>query len=539
MTDIAFTAPHQGATDIAQRFLREGASAIDAMIAASAAISVLYPHMNSLGGDGFWLIHQPGYAPIAIDACGSSAGLADIDWYRKQGHEQIPARGGAAALCLGGTTDGWRVARELSASRGATSLPLNDLLAPAVELARTGIEVTESLQMASEKVQPQLAGAAGYQSIFCPEGRTLVAGEQLRNPGLADFLEILADQGTESLFRGELAKNLANWLESSGSPLRLSDFQQYRAQLVEPLSIAIAGVSGAGIGQNRGAQIFNLPAPTQGVASLLILAIYDYLVQNRMPGDEADHVHYLVEATKQAFLVRDREVTDPSRLSAIWPQLLSRNSISECAERVNMDAAMPWPKVAEPGDTVWMGALDSQGCMVSFIQSVYWEFGSGLVHPDYGLVWNNRGMNFSLDSNHRNSLAPGIKPFHTLNPAFALFDDGRRMAYGTMGGEGQPQTQAALFARHLYQGYSLEESIARGRWLLGRTWGDQSQDLKLEQDLYSLIGEQLEARGHDISQVPAKSELMGHAGAICCHPDGSADAATDPRSDGRAIREPF
>ena len=524
MREVAFTAPHADATRIGMTMLREGASAVDAMIAAAAAIAVLYPHMNSLGGDGFWLLQAPGQPPEAIDASGFSAALADMAWYRQRELHSVPARGGPAALCMGGTLDGWREARMWARETGASLQSLAKLLAPAITLARQGIKVTASLQAASAKVQPELRDLVDYQRIFCPAGRVLQAGEHLLNPGLAVFLEQLARDGTDSFYRGELAQDLASWLAAAGSPLRLDDFNSYRARRLEPLSVGI-----------EGAQLYNLSAPTQGVASLLILAIYDVLSRRSPVQDEVQRVHLLVEATKQAFLVRDREVTDPSRLSSRWSDLLSPQSIEHCAQQVSLDSAQSWPALARPGDTVWMGAVDAQGCMVSFIQSIYWEFGSGLVHPRYGLVWNNRGMSFSLQANHPNSLAPRHKPLHTLNPAMALFADGRRMVYGTMGGEGQPQTQAALFSRYHYQGVPLAQAIADGRWLLGRTWGERDQDLKLEQDLYMRVGPALAARGHALRPVPVHSELMGHAGALVLDASGRIEAASDPRSDGLAL----
>lgn len=524
MSEVAFTAPHADAARIGMGLLREGASAVDAMVAAAATIAVLYPHMNSLGGDGFWLLQAPGQPPQAIDACGYSAAMADIPWYRQRELATVPTRGGPAALCMGGTLDGWREAQVWARETGMPVEPLQTLLAPAITLAREGVRVTASLQAGSAKVQPELCDMADYQRIFCPAGRALQAGELLYNPGLADFLEQLAREGTESFYRGELARELSAWLTAAGSPLRLDDFNDYRARRFEPLSARI-----------QGAQLYNLSAPTQGVASLLILAIYDVLCRRWPIQDESQRVHLLVEATKQAFLVRDREVTDPSRLSSRWPDLLSPGHVEQCAQQVSPDTALPWPVVAQPGDTVWMGAVDAQGCMVSFIQSIYWEFGSGLVHPRYGLVWNNRGMSFSLQPGHPNSLAPRHKPLHTLNPAMALFDDGRRMVYGTMGGEGQPQTQAALFSRYHYQGVPLGEAIADGRWLLGRTWGELDQDLKLEQDLYARIGPALAARGHVLRSVPAHSELMGHAGAVVLDASGRIEAASDPRSDGQAL----
>ena len=183
-----------------------------------------------------------------------------------------------------------------------------------------------------------------------------------------------------------------------------------------------------------------------------------------------------------------------------------------------------------------MGARDQQGRMVSFIQSIYWEFGSGVVIPDLGLLWNNRGVSFSLESGATNQLQGRIQPFHTLNPALAHLNDGRVLAYGTMGGEGQPQTQAAMIWRHLYQHKSLKNAIAEPRWLLGRTWGDNSHDLKIEDDLDLELQKALVAKGHEIRTVPPCSELMGHAGAIAASAAGVEQVATDPRSDGAALQ---
>jgi len=520
LSQIAFSAPHQQAAKIGLEILQQGGSAVDAMIAAAAAITVLYPHMNSLAGDGFWIIHKPGEAPRAIDACGNAAQLASIDWYKAQGFSQIPSRGALAAVTLGGTLSGWQKAREI-ATESQTLLPLSDLLAPAIALAKTGIVVTESLAAASRKVELELADQAEYQRVFMPNGRPLIAGETFSNPDFAGFMESLALDGLQGAFRGRIAAQLAVALADAGSPIRLADLQAYAAQEVEPLSVT-----------TRFGAFYNLPAPTQGIASLLILAIYDRIMQPEW--DQAARIHGLIEATKQAFMVRDREVADPRRLSEAWSALLSDAHIDQLAAQVG-EKALPWPQPAQQGDTVWMGCIDKDGTMVSFIQSIYWEFGSGVVIPGMGLVWNNRGVSFSLDPTHRNALQPGYKPFHTLNPAFAVLNDGRRISYGTMGGEGQPQTQAALITRYLYDGLPITEAIARGRWLLGRTWGDKSHDLKMEQDLVDQVGAQLRTRWHMLKPVPAHSELMGHAGAIVSFADGCANAASDPRSDGAGL----
>ena len=519
MNNVAFTAPHHGAADIGLSVLRDGGSVVDATIAAAAAIAVLYPHMNSLGGDGFWLIQRPGEEPRAIDACGDAAALATPEWYRERGYEEIPSRGALSALTMGGTIAGWQKARSM-VSESDRLLPYRELLAPAAALARDGVEVTASLESASRKVWPVLCEDANYRSVFAPDDGPLEQGQVLRNSDLAQTLEQLGRSGVEDFYQGDLALILANELERRGSPIRREDLARYQANEVTPLSM-----------RTRFGCHYNFPPPTQGVASLLILGIYDRLYQTGW--SEADRVHAVVEATKQAFRVRDREITDPRLMNVEAQALLSDSRIDDLAALISQDAA-PWPWEAEAGDTVWMGGVDRDGTMVSFIQSIYWEFGSGVVIPGTGLVWNNRGVSFSLDPDHRNTLVPGHKPFHTLNPALAVLDDGRRMSYGTMGGEGQPQTQAALATRYLYDGLSLTDAIEQGRWLLGRTWGDRDDDLKLEADLAQRIGDSLRARGHDFKSVPMHSEMMGHAGAVVQHPDGCVSSATDPRSDGGA-----
>ena len=214
--------------------------------------------------------------------------------------------------------------------------------------------------------------------------------------------------------------------------------------------------------------------------------------------------------------------------------LLSRERVQRLAKNISTNA-LDWPHKSAPGDTVWMGCVDKDGVMVSFIQSIYWEFGSAVVIPNTGIVWNNRGSSFTLDASHHNVIMPLSKPLHTLNPALAVLNDGRRVVYGTMGGEGQPQTQAALFTRKFYQNKSLQEAIDQGRWLLGRTWGEHSTDLKMERDCFDNIGGALANKGHQIQVVPPASEIMGHAGAVIVGANGDVECASDKRSDGAGL----
>ncbi|WP_413691490.1 gamma-glutamyltransferase family protein [Psychromonas sp. KJ10-2] len=513
----SFTAPHHKAAAAGQAILDAGGTASEAMVAAAAMVSVQYPHMNSIGGDGFWLISKAGEKPVAIDACGAAAVNIDVDSYRQQADE-LPESGGSAALTMAGTISGWQTALKLNGG----NFPLSRLLQPAIDAAQQGIEVTQSLVDASEKTLGRLQQLETFAATYLKQGKTLKIGDMITNPALANTFKHLADAGLEDFYRGQLAEQMAADLKAAGSPITLVDFNQHQAKVITPLTTDIS----------KG-HLYNLDAPTQGLASLLILAIYDRLADKI--SSEVEHIHLLVEATKQAFIIRDQKITDPDCLNQPLQDWLKDSVIDQCVNNIALDKALPWPHIAKPGDTVWMGACDQYGTMVSFIQSIYWEFGSGVVLPNSGITWNIRGKSFTLDANHHNVLAQGKKPFHTLNPAYAELHDGRRIVYGSMGGEGQPQTQACLFSRYLYQGKSLSSAVAKPRWLLGRTWGDTTNNLRLENQLYKQYGATLKALGHDVTAVADNNELMGHAGAIMLDKHGKAQATSDPRSDGQSL----
>ena len=510
-------APHHLAAQAGRDVLREGGNAIEAMVAAAAAIAVVYPHMNAIGGDGFWLIHEPGKPPVAIDACGSAAGLATRDFYA--GDSVIPPRGPKAALTVAGTIGGWAKALEVAAPWGQ-ALPLSRLLSDAIHHAEKGVPVTAGQSELTAQKLPGLKDVPGFADAFLVNGAPPPAGYLLRQPALANTLRTLVEHGLDDFYRGSIAELMARELQSLGSPLRQSDFAAYAAQLVQPLAVRLAD-----------ATVYNLPPPTQGLAALMILGLFDRLGVKE--GESFAHLHGLVEATKRAFRVRERVVTDPRRLPADPQSFLTAGSLDALAAEIDPTRALPWPDPAAAGDTIWMGAVDAQGRAVSFIQSVYWEFGSGVVLRDTGVTLQNRGSSFSLDPRALNVLEPGRKPFHTLNPSLAHFDDGRVMPYGTMGGEGQPQTQAAVFTRYARFGQTLQQAITAPRWLLGRTWGDVSTSLKLESRFDPTLIQALKDAGHQVELLPeAYSDTMGHAGALVRHSDGLIEGAADPRSDG-------
>jgi gamma-glutamyltranspeptidase len=517
----AVTAPHSLASEAGLEVLREGGTAAEAAVTMAAVLAVVYPHMNSIGGDSFWLLAEPGSTPIGVDACGRTADAADFELFNAAGCSSMPVRGALAATTVAGTVSGWERVLHLSGSR----LPLGRLLEPAIGLADTGFPVPQSLHKACFDRRAELESVPGFAGAFLPGGEPLEAGARLRQPTLATTLRQLVAGGLDGAYRGELARELAAGLAAAGSPLTLKDLQAHRATCVAPLSVSV-----------RAGQLFNLPAPTQGFASLLILALYDRLASAHATADSFEHIHGLVEATKRAFLIRNAEIADPERMQLDLQALLDDGRRLEAlAAQIDRARASPWPAAPIDGDTVWFGALDRAGRMVSAIQSIYFEFGSGVVLPQTGVLWQNRGTSFRLARDGWNCIQPRRKPFHTLNPAMAHLGDGRRMIYGTMGGDGQPQTQAAVFTRYANFGWDLQQSISAPRWLLGGTWGTSSATLKLEQRFDPRLIEQLRQAGHGVELLKPFTSTMGHAGAVVAWPDGRADAASDPRSDGAAL----
>lgn len=517
-------APHHLAAQAGRDILNEGGNAVEAMVAMASTIAVAYPHMNGIGGDGFWLIHEPGKPPLAIDASGPAAGLATRAFYAEQGYgaaQGIPSRGPLAALTVAGTLGGWQVALDQAAAWGPT-LPLSRLLEAAIGHGREGVAVSDSQTALTAKHLAALGATPGFAATYLNAGQAPASGSRLRQPRLADTLEHLTRAGLDDAYRGELAASMAADLEALGSPLRRADFTRYHARAVTPLEVRL-----------KDARVFNLPPPTQGLATLMTLGVFERLGVSE--GEGFAHLHGLIEATKRAFMARDATVTDPARLPKDPTSWLAPEALDREAARIEAERALPWPYEPAEGDTIWMAAADRQGRMVSFIQSVYWEFGSGVVLPQSGVMWQNRGISFSLDPQALQTLEPYRQPFHTLNPSLARFDDGRVMSFGTMGGEGQPQTQAAIYSRYAHFGEDLQQAISAPRWLLGRTWGEASTGLKLENRFPAPLIEALKAAGHEVTILDEGfSDTMGHAGAIVRHPDGLLEGAHDPRSDGGA-----
>ena len=514
----AVAAPHRLAAEAGRDVLAQGGNAIEAMVAMASTIPVVYPHMNAISGDGFWLIRDGKGQSRAIEACGFAGEHATIARYRDLGYDAIPTRGPNAALTVPGTIGGWALALELSAALGG-KLPLKILLERGERLAREGVPVSPSETRFDPLAHPELVAAPGFASTFFLDGKPAAAGAIRKLPRLADTLAQLAHAGLDDFYRGDVAREIAADLERIGSPVTRSDLKAYGANWREPLVLRL-----------KKATLYNTPAPTQGLASLMLLGLYERLAPRSVDGFE--HAHALIEGFKRASAVRDRVCVDFRIATDDFAHLLSGGFLDSEAAKIDERRAAPWPLRPEKGDTIWLGAIDANGIAVSFIQSLYWEFGSGCVLERTGVTMPNRGLAFPLDPAARNSLQPGRRPFHTLNPPLAVFDDGRVMSYGAMGGDGQPQFQAQVFTR-IAAGAPLADAVAAPRHLFGRTWGEASASVKLEAGYDDATAGALARAGHEIEwRAPKDCDLFGHAGALVRSPKGAITATHDPRSDG-------
>jgi oxamate amidohydrolase len=444
-----------------------------------------------------------------------------VSLYQDLGYDEVPWRGPLAANTVAGAVSAWIAADRVSRHWGGR-FPLQRIVEEAVALAEHGIVVTGGHADALARFRAALEPVPGFSALHFVDGQPPAAGAVLRQPALARTLSTLAREGLANFYSGPLAEQIAAELAAAGVPLRAADLADQQAAVGRPLRLNLPV-----------ADIFNCGPPSQGLAALLILGIYSRLPSAR--ADSFDRVHGIVECTKLAFAIRDREIGHPEDNAASLQRHLVPAELERMAAGIDPRRAAPWQSGAGDGDTVWFGVIDVAGRAVSALQSLYFEFGSGVGLPESGFVWQNRGCAFRLAGGGPNVLAPRHKPFHTLNPAFARFPDGRAMVYGAMGGDGQPQTQAAVFSRYALDGQDLQESISAPRWVLGRTWGESRSALRVESRFPAELFADLAAAGHPVERVPAFDQVMGHAGAIVHSPGAGFEGASDPRSDGAAI----
>ncbi|MEX2573010.1 MAG: gamma-glutamyltransferase [Balneolaceae bacterium] len=526
--------PHYLASTTGIRILRQGGSAVDAAIAANAVLCVAYPHMAGLGGDGFWLIHDPEKGLQALNASGPAARNATIDYYRERDHtEEIPSRGPMAALTVPGAVDGWRKAHERLGR-----LTWKDLFEDAVHYAREGVAVSRSVADKISEDIPVFRKHSSSARLFMPGGQVLKEGDSLVQPNLAKSLDMIARDGARNgFYEGAAAEKICKALNPTGSPLRPEDFDAYEADWVEPLTTTYRGYSAA-----------EFPPNTQGFTVLQILnMIEDYDVPAWGDGT-VEYYHHLAEAVKLAFADRDAWLADPDFADIPIQKLISKEYARERRSNIDPASSMEMGKI-EPGismettqqspgggDTCYFSIVDERGLTVSVIQSIFHEFGSAEIGGDTGILLQNRGAGFNLDADHPNSLEPGKRPFHTLIPAMLMKDDKPYLSYGTMGGEGQPQTHVAMVTRLIDFNYDVQQAIEAPRWLMGRTWGVKTQDLSLEGRISDEVARELKLRGQPVKMLPDWDDNMGHAQAIRIDREhGFLEGGADPRGDGYAL----
>lgn len=519
------TSPHELASQAGLDILKAGGNAVEAAIAIGTCLSVTYPHFTGLGGDAFMLIGDAAGKVLTVSGIGQAPAHLP-SWLGAL--QAIPQRGPMSMLTTAGNVDAMGQAFEFSRDQLHGKLSWPALLQPAVTLARNGFPYTASGDFWLNFRAADMHELPGVRRHFRPTGAAGAegaAGQLFRQPQLAQTLETLAERGHRDFYEGLLAQRLARGLRDAGSALTAADLARTRARVEPPLAQAY-----------RGGVLLAHQPPTQGVTTLEIMGILERFDFASVREGSADYYHLLVEAVKLAFIDRDRYLADPDFSAMPCTDLLSAANLDRAASRINRERAQPWPHAFRHGDTVYVGAVDSMGNSVSMLQTIYFDWGSGVMAGDTGVLWHNRGAAFSLDPAHPNVIRPGKRPFHTLNPGIYMKDGAPRILYGTQGADGQPQTLAAILTRLIDYGMDPLVALERPRFLLGRTFSDSRDTLKLECDAGAEVFGELSRRGHAIGMLPPQSPLAGQPGAILIdRAQGWISGAHDPRSDGRAL----
>jgi gamma-glutamyltranspeptidase/glutathione hydrolase len=507
--------------------LRAGGSAVDAAIAAAAVLSVVYPHMTSIGGDSFWLVHPVREGGVRfLDGGGRAPAAATPAAFQARGLTEVPYRGVLpATVTVPGAVASW-----VEAHAAYGRLPLTQVFAPAVECARDGFAVGARLAYWIELGAPFLAESPEATAIFLPEGRPLRAGERLRNPDLARTLEAIAGAGRAGFYEGEVAREIVRWSRANGGLVAEADLRAQRASWGEAISVRYRNIT-----------IHETPPPTQGVSVLQMLRLIEPFELGAMDYLGPDHVHLLVQAKQIAFHDRDRVLADPDFVKVPVERLLSAEYAEERRRLLDMRRALPWDEVPSfgtlAGDTVYVAAVDAEGNAVSLIHSVYGLFGAGVVAGRTGVVMQNRGAYFSLDPGHPNRLEPGKRPLHTLIASMAFRDDAFWAAVGCMGADGQPQIHLQAYTAMLDFGLDIQQAVEAPRWLSGRFGLLEPRDLlNLEGRFPEATAAELARRGHTVNRWGPWNERAGHAHGISVDSaTGARRGGADPRSDGAAL----
>jgi gamma-glutamyltranspeptidase/glutathione hydrolase len=501
------------ATSAALRVLLEGGNAFDAAVVAAAVLNVTEPHMTGVGGDMFALFWAADEERLrGLNASGRGGSLLDADMLLQEGLERMPGTG-PRSVTVPGALSGWTALLE----RYGT-LNLADALQPAIALAEEGFPVTPIIAEQWRDQVEKLARDPGATRTYLIDGtRGPEAGEWVRNPDLASSFRTIAREGPEALYGGSLGRTIVDGLADQGGYLTVEDMANHEATWVEPLSIDF-----------RGYTVWELPPSGQGIAALQMLGMLAPLDLESMGHNSAEYLHHLIEAKKLAYEDLAKYVADPEWMTTAPEALLDPAYLAEkrAAIRPNAAAELPDPiEAVQASETIYLTVADRHGNMVSFINSIYGYFGSGIVIPGTGIMLQNRGGGFTLEEGHPNRAAAGKRPFHTIIPGFVTLEGRPFMSFGLMGGAMQPQGHAQLLINMLVFDMDPQEAIdaARFRHLSGRR-------VALEVPVGYAVRDRLEILGHEVIDG---SVAYGGAQVVVKLERGWA-GASDPRKDGHA-----
>jgi len=520
-------AAHPLAVQIGVDLLERGASAVDAAIGVNAALGFLEPVSCGVGGDLFAIVWDARTQSLhGLNASGRSPAALSREWLVEQGHSAIP-KYGPLPVSVPGTVDGWF---ELHGRFGR--LPMKDILQPTIDYARNGHPVHEFIQHGWQVNVERLSGFPGFVEQMTMDGRAPRVGEMWKNPNLANTLERIANEGRDVFYKGDIARVIGEYMQANGGFLSYEDMAAHESSWVEPRSI-----------NYRGYDVWELPPNGQGIAALQMLNIIERHDVASMGFGSADWIHLFLEAKKLAYEDRARFYADPDYMDVSVAALLSDDYAAQRDRLIDMDEAAQAfphgdPDVLREGDTIYLTTADSEGTMVSLIQSNYRGMGSGMTPPGLGFVLQDRGELFSLEAGHPNSFAPGKLPFHTIIPAFITKEGKPWLSFGLMGGDMQPQGHVQIVVNLLDFGMGLQEAGDAPRiyhWGSSEPTGESMQDggiVALETGFDYAVVRDLVQRGHTI-QVDVGD--FGGYQAIMKHPEhGVYVGASESRKDGQA-----
>ncbi len=501
------------AVEAAIDVLRNGGNAIDAAVTATAVLSVVEPMSTGLGGDLFaiiWLAKEQRL--IGLNASGRASRLASAESLLAGGHERVPMEG-PLSVTVPGALDGMA---QCLAAYG--TIELDRALAPAIIYAEDGFPVTEVAAQMWARAQPKLSRYSESARVWLPQGRAPHPGEVFRNPDLSHSLKLIAEQGPDAFYRGEIGDAIAKALNDLGGAMHPDDLSAHTSNWVEPIKTSY-----------RGFDVAELPPNNQGLAALMALNIAEGFALNKMPFQSAEYLHCLIEAMKLAFADAHAYVADP-REPIDLDVLLSKQYARQRREEVKPDkAAVARPgALPPPGDTVYIAVVDEQRNVVSMISSVFKLFGSGITVPGTGLVLQNRGSCFTLEPGHPNRLAPGKRPFHTIIPAMILRDNRPWACFGLVGGPMQPQGHLQLVSNLVDFEMNPQAALDAPRFRIL-----DNGDITLESGISDKVHIDLATRGHRLKSEQTEEGYGG--GQVILISDEALFGGSDPRKDGCAI----